>query len=118
MTITREFLSGSTNGRGIEVTGTNSGAAVTIHTADATAKDDIQLYIENKHTADVLVTIEWGGTTDPDDIEEVTLSKAGVLTLDGSRALNRRTLSGSVVVKAFAGTANVIVVSGYVDRIT
>lgn len=117
MAISREFLSGSTDGRGIKVTGTGTGASVTIHTADATAKDDIQLYVENKHTADVLVTIEWGGTTDPDDIEEITLSKAGVLTLDGSKRLNRRTLSNSIVVKAFASVADVIVVSGFVDRI-
>jgi hypothetical protein len=116
MAITRELLSGSTNGRGIKVAATAT-AGTLIHTAHATAKDDIQLYIENKHTADVLVTIEWGGATDPDDIEEVTLSKAAVLTLDGSRALNRRTLTGSVVVRAFASVANVVTVTGFVDRI-
>ena len=66
-TFTKEFLSGSNNGRPIKVA-----AAVTpgtlIHTADNSAKDEIWLYAVNNDTADRLLTIEFGGVTDPDDL--------------------------------------------------
>lgn len=116
--VTKQLLSGSTDGRQIKVTGTATGTAVTIHTADATATDIITLFANNSHNADVLLTIEWGGTTDPDDIIEVTLPKVGV-NGDGDRLIViSKPLTNSLVVKAFASVANVIKISGDVNRVS
>lgn len=116
--ITKTILSGSTDGKQILVTGTGTGATVTIHTADATATDYITLFANNAHSASVLLTIEWGGTTDPNDIIEVTLPKVGVEG-DGERAIViRKPLTNSLVVKAFASVANVVKISGDVNRVS
>lgn len=112
--ITPQIPSGSTNGRGIKV-GTTSTPGTTIHTATSTSGeiDEITIYANNSHTADVLLTIELGGTTSPDDLVQYTVPfKSGLnLIVSGHR------LNGGVVVKAFAGTANVIVIFAEVNRI-
>jgi len=116
--VTKELLSGSTNGRQIKVTGTNTAGAVTIHTADASANDFITLFANNAHSASVLLTIEWGGTTDPDDIIEITLPKVGI-DGDGDRMIViNKPLTNSLVVKAFASVANVVKISGDVNRVS
>ena len=112
-TYTKQFLSGSTNGRGIKVVATAT-AGTTIHTAHATDKDEVYLYAYNSDTADIDLTIELGGTTAPDDNIVITLPvKAGRLCI-----VDGQPLSGSVVVKAFASSANKVVITGYVNRIT
>lgn len=112
-TFSKLKLSGSTNGRGIKVVQTAT-AGDTIHTAHATALDEVWLYAYNGHTADVLLTVELGGATVPDDTIVVTVPfKAGlVLVVPGL------ILTGGVVVKAFAATTAVIVITGYVNRIS
>jgi hypothetical protein len=113
-TITKQFLSGSTNGRGIKVTGVNAGAAVTIHAADADDKDEVHLWAFNTDSSDRVLTIEFGGTTDPDDLVEFT-----VPATDGSHlVIPGWVISGGLNVKAFAAVANVIVIHGFVNRIT
>lgn len=105
--------SGSTNGRPIKVTGTSSGAAVTLHTTGA-GIDEVWVYATNTSGTAVLLTIMLGGTTSPDDYVQQTISaQAGeVLIIPGHR------LNGSVVIKAFAATANVINCIVNVNRIS
>lgn len=118
-TITRQLLSGSTDGLQIKVTGTGTGSTVTVHTADATAEDHIYLYADNDSTSDVLLTLEWGGTTDPDNLMKITIPARGVLGLDGPKQIvPGLPLTNSKVLKAFAATANVIKLSGFVNRMT
>jgi hypothetical protein len=66
-TYTKQLLSGSTNGLGIKLTQTST-PGNTLHTAvsGTSALDEIWLYAYNAHTADVVLTIEWGQTTVPD----------------------------------------------------
>jgi hypothetical protein len=105
-------LSGATNGRGIKVNATAT-AGDTIHTAHATYIDKVFLWAYNGHTADVVLTIERGGVTVPDDNIIVTVpTKAGVLLVCPGLPS-----TGSVVIKAFAATTDVIVISGEVHRI-
>jgi len=113
-TFTKEFLSGSTNGRPIKVTGTATGSAVTIHTAHATAKDEVYLHAVNTSAADVILTIEFGGTTSPDDLIPVKIKKDRGLTL----IIPGQILSNSLLVKAFAASANVINITGWINRVT
>lgn len=117
--VTKRRFSASTSARGIKVVGTATGSATTIHTAVAgTAEDgpfdEIFAYAYNGHTAAVLLTLEIGGATVPDDVNSITLQpKQGkVLLLDGDL------LQGGLALKAFASVANVVAIRGFVNRIS
>lgn len=114
-TFTKGKLSGSTNGKGIKVA-TNSTPGTTIHTAvSGTADfDEIFIYCVNSSGSDVKLTIEYGGTSGPDDhIEQTIPAESGLYLVVPGLLLNN-----SLVVKAFAATANVLVIHGYVHTIT
>ena len=111
--ITKVILSGSTNGRQIKVVATGT-AGTTIHTAHATATDEVWLWAVNSDTTDRKLTIEFGGVTAPDDLIEVTIPAE-----DGYYAVvPGLPLTNSLVIRAFAASANVIIIHGFVNRIT
>ena len=113
-TFSKELLSGSTDGKAIKVVQTAT-AGTTIHTAHATAKDEVWLYAHNSSASTVKLTLEWGEATAPDGNIEINIGAEGtglVLVSPGN------ILTNSLVVKAFAGTANVVTIVGYVNRIT
>lgn len=110
-------LSGSTDGKAIKVAATAT-PGTTIHTAvsgtTAGTFDEIWLYAYNSHTADVELTIEFGGTDAPDQNIKVTIPyKSGLVPV-----IPGLILQNEAVVKAFAGTANVITLTGFVNSIT
>ena len=111
-TYSKVKLSGAANGLNNKIAATSS-AGDTVHTAHASALDEVWLYACNTDTSDVKLTIEWGATSDDERLTEVTIgAEAGwVLVIPGLL------LSNSLVVKAFAGTTNVININGYVNRI-
>lgn len=106
-------LSGSTNGRMIKVVQTAT-AGTTIHTAHSTSIDEIHLWAVNSDTTDRKLTIEYGGVAAPDDLIEFTVPAEDGLYL----IIPGLILTNSLVVKAFAAAANVVMVGGYVNRIT
>lgn len=112
-------FSGSTQGQGIKVVATAT-AGTLVHTTgtSATVIDEVWLYLWNSHTADVLTTIEFGGATAPDQNIVLTVPfKAGLLlAIPGLPLLGSG--AASLTVKVFAATTNVIVVLGFVNRIT
>jgi len=115
-TFTKTLLSGSTNGKAIKVVQTAT-AGTTIHTAvSGTASlDEIWLYAHNSSASAVKLTLEWGEATAPDGNIEINIGAEGTgLVLVAPGLL----LQNSLVVKAFAGTANVITLTGYVNRIS
>ena len=106
-------LSGSTNGRNVKVVATATPGTL-IHTAHATALDQMFLEANNTDTVDRKLTIEFGGVTDPDDLIELTIpAEAGPIPI-----VSGRPLTGSVVVRAFCATANVVMIGGRVERYT
>ena len=111
-TFTKQKLSGGTDGKNIKVVATAT-AGTTIHTAHATALDEVWLYAVNSSASDVKLTIELGEATAPDGNIEYTVKAENGLYLIVPGLL----LSNSLVVKAFAATANVICINGYVNRI-
>jgi len=112
-TYSRVLLSGSTNGRLVLVAATGT-PGTTIHTAHATAHDEVHLWAVNSDTTDRKLTIEFGGTTAPNDLIEFTVPAE-----DGLYAIVPGIgLTGSVVVRAFCATANVVMIGGDVNRIT
>lgn len=105
-------------GLGVKVAATAT-AGTAIHTASTTTTtiDEIWLYAVNTSTSSVKLTIEWGEATAPDgNIEVTVLPEAGLVTVIPGLLLQGN--ATAKVVKAFAGTANVIVLHGFVNRIT
>ena len=114
-TFSKTLLSGSTNGKAIKVVQTAT-AGTTIHTAVSGTSniDEVWLYAINSSASSVKLTIEWGEATAPDgNIELTVLPEAGLVTV-----IPGLLLQNSLVVKAFAGTTNVICIHGFVNRIT
>jgi len=94
-------------------------AGTAIHTASSTATtiDEIWLYAVNTSASNVKLTIEWGEATAPDGHIELTVTAESGLVL----VVPGFVLQGNAtpkVVRAFAATANVISIHGYVNRIT
>ena len=114
-TYSKQLLSGSTNGKAIKVAATAT-AGTTIHTAvsGTSSIDEVWLYAHNTSASTVKLTLEWGEATAPDGNIEINIGAEGtglVLVAPGIP------LQNSLVVKAFAATANVINIFGYVNRI-
>lgn len=106
-------LSGSTDGRMVKVAATAT-PGTTIHTAHATDLDEIWLYAVNSDATARKLTIEFGGTTSPDDTIEVTIQPEAGLTV----VVPGLILTNSTVVRAFAASANLVLIGGFVNRIT
>ena len=111
---TKIKLSGSTNGKGIKIVATAT-LGTTIHTAvvGTSSYDEVWLYAYNGHTADVILTLEWGEATVPDGNTIITIpfKQGRFLIVDG------RLLNNSLVITGFASVANVIVIDGFVNQI-
>jgi hypothetical protein len=104
-------------GLGIKVAATAT-AGTAIHTASTTTTtiDEIWLYAVNTSTSSVKLTIEWGEATAPDgNIELTVLPEAGLVTVIPGLVLQGNATAR--VVRAFAASANVVVVHGFVNRI-
>lgn len=117
-TYNKLVLSGSTDGAGILVAATAS-AGTTIHTASTTTTtfDEVWLYAVNTDTTARKLTVEWATTTAPNGNIELTVQPESGLYL----VVPGLVLKGNatpLVVRAFAATTNVIVIHGYVNRIT
>lgn len=105
------LLSGSTNGKQIKVAATGT-PGTTIHTAVAgtSSWDRIFLYAVNSSATPVKLTLEWGEATAPDgNIEQTIQPETGYVEVAYGLPLQN-----GLVVKAFAGTADVILINGYV----
>lgn len=113
-TFSKQLLSGSTNGKGIKVVQTAT-AGTLLHTAvsGTSSLDEIWIYAVNSSTSSVKLTIEWGEATAPDGNIEMPIPGEAGLTLVVPGLL----LQNGLTVRAFAGTANVIICHGYVHRI-
>ena len=117
-TFSKIALSGSTDGRLIKVAQTAT-AGTTIHTGSSTATtfDEVWLYAVNSDTTDRKLTIEFGGTSSPDDLIEQTITaESGLLLVVPGLVIKGN--ATALVVRAFAATANVVMIGGYVNRIT
>ena len=119
MAIAKVLLSGSTGGMPIKVVATAT-TGTTIHATGTSASiiDEVWLYATNTSAATVALTIEFGSTTAPDQNIIVGIpSKSGLsicvagLTLVGTGSAAR-------TITAFASSANVINIVGYINRIS
>lgn len=110
---TRINLSGSTDGRPIAVAATAT-PGTTIHITNSPEIDEIFLWVTNRTGTAATLTIEWGGTGTSDHIcsaLSIPANSPPILIADGL------TLSNTLRVRAFSGTANALNISGYANRI-
>jgi hypothetical protein len=116
-TFSKNILSGSTDGRAVKVAATAT-PGTTIHTGPSSASefDEIWLYAMNTDTSARKLTVEWGGTASPDDLIEITLLAESGLVLIAPGLLLKGNAS-PLLVRAFAASANVVTMHGYVNRI-
>jgi hypothetical protein len=117
-TYTKNILSGSTDGRAILVAATSS-PGTTIHTGPSatTSVDEVWLYAQNTSTSAVKLTVQWGGTTSPNDEIEVTIQpEAGLVCVAPGLLIKGN--ATPLVVRAFAATTNVITIHGFDNSIT
>ena len=107
-------LSGSTNGRGILVAATATPGTL-IHTAvsGTSSFDEVWLYCQNTSTSSVALDIEFGGTATADNIEITIPGESGLVLVIPGLFLNN-----ALVVRAWAGTTNVLAIHGYVNRVS
>jgi len=108
-------LSASVDGRGIKVAATATPGTL-VHTAlsnvAANEWDEVWIRAINTSGSPVKLTIEWGGVTNPDDQVEVTIPAESGFT----EVIPGHVLQNGKEVRAFAATANVIVLHGFVNR--
>jgi len=113
---TRFLLSESTSGTPIIVVQTAT-PGTAIHTAvdSATDFEEIYLWATNVTGQPVLLTIEWGGVSDPGSLLVKTLpiqANSPPMPIATGQMLN-----GGLLVKAFSDAASAINITGYVNRI-
>jgi hypothetical protein len=116
-TFSKTILSGSTDGKQIKVAATAT-AGTLIHTGDTATSTlhEVWLYAVNTSASDVKLTIEWGGAASPDDHIEYTVKAENGLYLVVPGLLIKGNAT-ALTVRAFAATANVVCISGYVNVI-
>lgn len=118
-TYSKVVLSGSTQGRAIKVAATAS-SGTTIHATGTSSSiiDEVWLYAYNSSADNILLTIQYGGTTAVDDDIKITLPSQSGLTLVVPGLILTGTGAAANTVRAYASSANVITISGYVNRIS
>jgi len=112
-TYSKVKLSGSTDGKNILAVATSSPGTL-IHTAPASPTlDEVWLFAMNTDTTDRKLTIEYGGTTSPNDLTEITIpAESGWIPI-----IPGLLLTNNLVIRAFAASASVVNVNGYINRI-
>lgn len=118
-TFTKTLLSGSTQGRAVKVAATAS-SGTTIHATGTSSSviDEVWLYAYNSSASSVTLTIQYGSTSTPDDDIKLSIPATSGLTLVVPGLLLTGTGSAANTVRAFASSANVVTISGYVNRIS
>ena len=117
-TFSKLTLSGSTAGLPVLVVATAS-TGTTIHATgtSATALDEVHLFAYNSDTVAITLTIQFGGTTSPDQDVKLSIPSRAGLTYVVPGLLLAGTGSAARTVAAYAGTASKITISGFVNRI-
>ncbi len=110
-------LSGSVDGKAIKVAQLKTPGTL-IHTAVAGQTpgtfDEIWLWAFNSSQSNIMLTLEFGGAVTPDDNIIITIPPlVGMIPV-----VPGFILQNGVTVKAFASSANVLTIHGFVNSIT
>lgn len=105
-------LSGSTNYLPINITANTVGSANLIHTASALDVDELWLDAYNYSNSDTFLYLLLGGSASHQVIKTPVFAGRGMIPL-----LKGQRFTGSVVISAYADSANAVSVVGQVNRI-
>jgi hypothetical protein len=117
-TFTKLLLSGSSQGRPIKVAAT-AGTGTTIHSTGTSSSviDEVWLYATNSDSLPRVLTLQFGGVTSPDHEIKLTIPSNSGLTFLIPGLVLTGSGSAAATITATASAANVIMVSGYINRI-
>lgn len=117
--VAKLHLSGQTGGRNIKVVQTAT-AGTTVHATGTSSSilDEIWLWAQNSDTSTRKLTIEFGDVSSPDDLIEVDIPPESGPMLIIPGWLLSGTGAAARTVRAFAASANVVLLNGFVNRIT
>lgn len=117
-TYTKTILSGSSQGQPILIAATSSpGTAIHSTGTSSSIIDNVTLYAHNTDTTARKLTVELGGTATANTIEVTIPAESGLMLVIPQLPLTG-TGAAAKSVAAFCATANVVAISGYVDRIS
>lgn len=118
-TYVKKPLSANALGGPVKVAATAS-PGTEIHTTgiSSSVTDEVWLYAYNSSSVSVNLTIQYGGTATPDNDIMLTMPSRSGLVLIVPGLVLIGTGSAGTSVRAYASAANVITVSGYVNRIS
>ena len=113
----KSTLSGSTDGKAVLAVATATPGTL-VHTGSTTVATlhEVWLYAVNTSAAAVKLTVEWGGVAAPNDHIEFTVPAESGLYLIVPGLLIKGNAT-ALLVRAFAATASVISIHGYVNVI-
>jgi hypothetical protein len=116
-TFQKRRLSGSTNGKPINVTATAT-PGTTVHTAisGTVGYDEVYIWASNTDNQARQLTLEWGGTTDPGELLVKSYSIPGN-SLPIPIALGQ-VMQNGLTIGAFADQSGYINLTGFVNRIS
>lgn len=120
-TYSKQLLSGSSQGKAIKIAATTSGSnGTTLHATGTSSSiiDELWLYAYNSASTATALTIQWGGITAVDNEVKITIPATSGLTLVIPGLILTGDGTTATTTRAYAGTTNVITVSGYVNRIS
>ena len=109
-TFSKEFLTGSPNGKPIPIVNITAGTAQTIHTVPSGVIEELWLYACNTSDSDYGLTINIDGTL----FSELAVpSKSGLVLISPGHLIN-----AGMAITAFSSVANTINVTGWTQRIS
>lgn len=116
--VNKFLLSESSQGKAVKVAATAT-PGTTLHTGstNTSALDEVWLYAMNNGTVDCNLTVEWGNTSSPDDLIQITLPFKSGLTLVAPGLLLAGNSSSGLLIRAFSSVADIVSIHGYVNRI-
>ena len=117
-TLSKVPFSGSSYGKSIKVAAVAS-TGTTVHATgtSATTVDEVWLYATNSSVAAVTLTVQFGATGAPDDAIAISIPPLSGLTLVVPGLLLTGTGGAASTVYAYASVTNVVMVSGFVNRL-
>jgi hypothetical protein len=117
-TFSKTILSGSTDGKAVLVAQTAT-AGTLVHTGPTNTAHlhEIWLYAVNTSATGVKLTVEWGDATAPNSHIELTIAAEAGLTLVVPGLILKGNAS-ALTVRAFAASANVVSIHGFVNTIS
>ena len=119
-TFSKVPLSGGAGGKGIKVAAT-AGTGTTIHTTSISTSvmDEVWLYCMNSNGSNTnrKLTVQYGGTTDPDELIEISVTaESGLILVVPGLILHGDGTTGRTIT-AIGSVANELIIYGYVNRI-